>query len=128
MLTILTRNDLASIKEGEKENISPEARSDYDYLTNHQTSYDTSVPSDFGDLHNLGVSGDLNLEKYLLALKDLENSILLREGRHLGLLGGGLGLGGYGQLQLVYYIRSDLFRISTVMMFLPHHTGFSTSA
>ena len=63
MLTILTRNDLASIKEGEKENISPEARSDYDYLTNHQPSYDTGVSSDFGDLHNLGVSGDLNLEK-----------------------------------------------------------------
>ena len=63
MLNVFTRNDLDAIKEGGKENISPEARSDYDYLTNHQPSYDTSVLSDFGDLHNLGVSGDLNLEK-----------------------------------------------------------------
>ena len=38
----------------------------------------------------------------------MRNLIRFREGRQLGLLGGGLGLGGYGQLQLVYYIRSDL--------------------
>ena len=63
ILNVFNRNDLNAIKEGGKENISPEARSDYDYLTNHQPSYDSSVQSDFGDLHTLGVSGDLNLEK-----------------------------------------------------------------
>ena len=68
-LNIFIRNDLNSIKEGEKEDISPEARSDYDYLTNHQPSYDNSIPSDFynnpglDSLHTLGGLGDLNIEK-----------------------------------------------------------------
>ena len=69
MLNVFIRNDLNSIKEGEKEDISPEARSDYDYLTNHQPSYDSSIPSDFhntpglDNLQTLGGFGDLNLEK-----------------------------------------------------------------
>ena len=69
MLNMFIRNDLNSINEGVKEDISPEARSDYDYLTNHQPSYDNSIPSDFhntpglDNLNTLGGFGDLNLEK-----------------------------------------------------------------
>ena len=77
MFNIFTRNDLDSIKDDGKENISPEARSDYDYLTNHESSHDTSLPRHFhnlpslDDLHTPGGLGDLNLEKYLLLLDDL---------------------------------------------------------
>ena len=71
MFNIFTRNDLDSIKDDGKENISPEARSDYDYLTNHEYSHDTShfhnSPS-LDDLHIPGGLGDLNLEKYLFAI------------------------------------------------------------
>ena len=67
MTNICIRNDLNSIKEEEKEKNSPEARSDYDYLTNHQPSYESSIPSDFSNtlgLDDLGGLGDLHLEKY----------------------------------------------------------------
>ena len=67
MFNIFTRNDLDSIKDDGKENISPEARSDYDYLTNHDFH---NLPS-LDDLHTPGGLGDLNLEKYLLLLDDL---------------------------------------------------------
>ena len=69
MLNMFIRNDLNFINEGVKEDISPEARSDYDYLTNHQPSYDNSIPSDFynnpglDSMHTFGGLGDLNLEK-----------------------------------------------------------------
>ena len=74
MFNIFTRNDLDSIKDDGKENISPEARSDYDYLTNHEPSHDTSLPRHFlnppslDDLHTPGGLGGLNLEKYLFAI------------------------------------------------------------
>ena len=60
------RNDLNSIDEGEKEKVLPEARSDYDYLANHQPSY--ASPSDFQALNfdenqSFDGFGDINLEK-----------------------------------------------------------------
>ena len=74
MFYIFTRNNLDSIKDDGKENISPEARSDYDYLTNHESSHDVSLPRHFlnspslDGLHTPGGLGDLNLEKYLFAI------------------------------------------------------------
>ena len=51
--------------------------------------------------------------------------IWFREGRHLGLIGGGLGLGGFGQLQLVYYIRFDLLRKCVSSEMTWHYPGSS---
>ena len=43
-----------------------------------------------------------------------------REGRHIGLLGGGLGLGGGGYLQLVYYARILYIRLLYLMRLLQY--------